>query len=96
VARPGPASDLALLFQSMRPDGQPSDEPLTHAEVITAACAASAETSRLSSILSLYGVCQLLAAIHAGATLVLETPSIFRRALSAAAETDDLIPALAV
>jgi hypothetical protein len=50
---------------------------------------------KLSSILSLYGVCQLLCAIRAGATLVLETPSIFRRALSSCAEGDAIVPALA-
>lgn len=95
VQRPGPASDLAMLFQSTQPDGQPSDEELTHAQVIAAAAVASAGMPKLSSILSLYGVCQLLGAIRAGATLVLETPSIFRRALSSCAEDDAIVPALA-
>jgi acyl-CoA synthetase (AMP-forming)/AMP-acid ligase II len=92
IIRPGPASDPALYI---RADGEPGDAILTHADVIAAAAHAAEGTRHLSGILSFHGVCALVAAVHAGATLVLETPSAFRRALSAHANNDDAVPALA-
>jgi hypothetical protein len=92
IDRPGPASDPALYA---RTEGEPDDAILTHADVIAAAEPATAGTRHLSGILSLHGVCALVAAVRAGATLVLETPSAFHRALSAHADNDDAVPALA-
>jgi acyl-CoA synthetase (AMP-forming)/AMP-acid ligase II len=96
VNRAGPASDVALLLQSAGPDGAPIEAILTHAEVIAAAGDVSEGARRLSPVLSFYGICQVLAAIRAGATLVLETPSMFRRALAARIEDAAVVPALAV
>ncbi len=96
VARAGPASDLALLLPWDGSDGPAAESSLTHAQVIAAAGDAPQETRTLSAILSYYGLCQLFAAVRAGTTLVLTTPSAFRRALAARIADDDgdAVPAL--
>jgi acyl-CoA synthetase (AMP-forming)/AMP-acid ligase II len=91
IDRPGPASDPALR---MRAVADPADAVLTHADVIAAAGSSGERTRHLSAILSFQGMCGIVAAVRAGATLVLETPSVFRRALSAHAD-NDAVPALA-
>jgi acyl-CoA synthetase (AMP-forming)/AMP-acid ligase II len=95
IDRAGPASDLALQVQGTAADGATLNAHLTHADVIAAAGTGGEGTRSLSSVLSLHGVCQIIAAIRAGATLVLETPSVFRRALSTRFDGDDAVPALA-
>jgi acyl-CoA synthetase (AMP-forming)/AMP-acid ligase II len=95
VDRVGPASDLALQLHALSADGEPAESHLTHADVIAAAGAGGEGTRMLSSIFSYYGMCQLIAAVRAGTTLVLETPSVFRRALSAGREGGEVVPALA-
>jgi long-chain acyl-CoA synthetase len=98
VQRAGPASDPALLITAEGPEGIPVEAALTHAEVIAAAetCPADRGHRALSSVLTYHGVCQLLAAIRAGSTLVLETSSVVRRAMFAEASSEDgVVPALA-
>jgi len=97
VERAGPASDLALLVHAIGPDGGPSEAALTHAAVIAAAATTAPDDAprMLSSILSHHGVCQLLAAIRAGATLVLKTPSVFHHVAPAGA-SDGVVPVLAI
>ena len=92
IERVGPPSDPALLLQAIGPDGESSEATLTHAEVVAAATAVDHTPRMHSSILSHRGLCQLLAAIRAGATLVLETPSAFRHVTLAG----DGVPALAI
>jgi hypothetical protein len=96
IERAGPASDVALHISTPDSSTPTANAHLTHAEVIAAAGVVASEgPRRLSSVLSLDGVCQLIAAVRAGATLVLETPSAFRRALSTRVEPDGAVPALA-
>lgn len=73
VARAGAGSDVAILLQ-------PSLAELSHDKLIadTSNCAGS---KNLASVLSYAGLCQLLASVRAGATLVLQGPSTFRRSV---------------
>jgi acyl-CoA synthetase (AMP-forming)/AMP-acid ligase II len=95
VARAGTAGDAALVLHALDGDGAPVPELLTHAEMVASATTADRAGCTPFSILSHYGLCQLLAAIRVGATLVLETPSVFRRVVLAGG-VSGAVPALAV
>ena len=79
VARAGAGSDPAILLQpSLSKDA--AGAALTHADLI-AAIAELPEVASASSVFSYAGICQLLATIRGGATLILEAPSVFRGAI---------------
>jgi acyl-CoA synthetase (AMP-forming)/AMP-acid ligase II len=81
--RAGTSADAALVLHAIDDGGAPVAELLTHSEMITAAAGTDHGERAFSSVLSRYGLCQLLAAVRAGATLVIETPSRFRRIVAA-------------
>lgn len=80
VARAGAGSDAAILLQPPLARGVVDAAALTHADLIAAA-AECPEGANSASVLSYAGICQLLATIRGGATLILEAPSAFRRAI---------------
>lgn len=95
LTRAGPASDPAMLLAVNRPDGT-MPASISHTQVVAAA--ATFPTGRgsrtLSSVLTYHGVCQLLAAIRVGATLVLEKSSRLGNVDFSEAD-GDVVPALA-
>ena len=78
VARAGAADDPAVHLHPLFARDIDAGT-VTHAELIAAV--ARNPVASVSSVLSLAGFCQLLAAIRDGATLVLEAPSEFRCAI---------------
>lgn len=93
VDRAGPASDPALVVHSVSADGLTEAATFTHADVIAGAAESERPAPTLASILTQYGLSQMLAAIRAGATLVLETRSALRH--PAAGDAAGLVPAIA-
>jgi acyl-CoA synthetase (AMP-forming)/AMP-acid ligase II len=94
VPRAGTASDPAIVLGTAGAE----TVTLTHADIVAAASATShaGPASGLRSILSHHGLCQLLAAIRAGATIVLESSPLFSHGVfSREADGAEATPALA-
>jgi len=75
----GQPSEAALLLPTLDGTGMPSASAMTHAEYIEAASAAPEvedDRRRTPALLSIAGLCRLLAAVRDGATLVLGASTI--------------------
>ena len=97
VERAGPPGDPAILLQTEHADGAAAAKTLSHADLVAAAARIDCGSERnLASVLSHHGLCQLLGAIRAGATLVLESSVAFRQTVfSRTADENEAVLALA-
>lgn len=97
VSRAGAASDPAIVLPTAGVGSPAETVTLTHAELVAAASAVRDSGPGLWSIFCRHGLCQLLAAIRAGATIAIESSTTLRQSVFGAdGEEAEAPPLLAI